>query len=253
MLRAYKPYARPARARLLRGFLLPLVGVLMLSFLFHALINHFLVASYRVESDSMLPVLREGDRVLASPLSYGPRVPFLQSRLPGLAEPGRGEVVILVPPYAPPQPALVAILDPLFRFFSFQRLSLVDGPGRVAALRSRSPRLVKRIIGVPGDTIRLEGFQAQIRPKGKNGFLPEQELITRRYQPTVGVLPTGWQEGFPASGGREAITLGPEEYFVLGDNRLESSDSRSWGPVSRAGIVGRVVFRYWPLGSGERF
>ena len=252
MLRAYKPYARPARARFLRGFLLPLAGVLVLAFLFHSLINHFLVGTYRVDSDSMLPVLREGDRVLASPLSYGAQVPLLRSRLPGLGEPERGEVVILVPPYASPQPALVSLFDPLFRF-TLRRLSLLDGPGRVAALRTRSPRLVKRIIGLPGDTIRLDGFLARIRPAGAGGFVPEQQLIKRRYQPTVGALPAGWQEGFPGSGEREAVTLGPGEYSVLGDNRLESSDSRSWGAVPRSGIVGRVILRYWPLGSGERF
>ncbi len=253
MLRAYKPYARPARARLFRGFLLPLIRVLLLAFLFYALINHFLVASYRVESGSMRPVLQDGDRVLATPLSYGPRVPFLRSWLPGLSEPRRGDVVIVLPPYTVPDPGLVAFFDPLFRFFTLQRLGLADGVGSVSALRSRSPYMIKRIIGVPGDTIRLEGFQARIKPKGRDEFYAEKDLVLTRYKPAVAALPAGWEEGFPVSGKLEQMTLGPDEYFVLGDNRLESSDSRSWGAVRRSGIIGRVFFRYWPIGNGERF
>jgi signal peptidase I len=50
----------------------------------------------------------------------------------------------------------------------------------------------------------------------------------------------------PFSGDGEEITLREGEYFVLGDNRPESSDSRSWGPLPSSRIVGKVIFRYWP-------
>ena len=172
MLRAYKPYARPARARFLRGFLLPLAGVLVLAFLFHSLINHFLVGTYRVDSDSMLPVLREGDRVLASPLSYGARVPLLRSRLPGLGEPERGEVVILVPPYASPQPALVSLFDPLFRFFTLRRLSLVDGPGRPPRCARAAPAWSSGSSACPATRSAWTASWPRSGPRGRAGSSP---------------------------------------------------------------------------------
>jgi signal peptidase I len=137
----------------------------------------------------------------------------------------------------------LSLVEPLIRFFSFQRGSAVrDASGR------RIPEyMIKRIIAVPGDTIRMSGFTAYIRPENGSTYVVEQELIPVAYRVAVGSLPDGWSEEFPFSGQHPPLTLGENQYFLLGDNRQGSSDSRSWGPISKDQIVGKVLYRYWPF------
>jgi len=90
---------------------------------------------------------------------------------------------------------------------------------------------IKRIIGVPGDTIEV---------KNNKVFLNNVELQENYLDPK-----TITQAGEYTRS--KIVRLGPDEYFVMGDNREHSSDSRSWGPVSADAFVGRVFFRYWPI------
>ena len=93
-----------------------------------------------------------------------------------------------------------------------------------------SQRYIKRIIGLPGETIEIEDGQVIIS-RGKT----TQILDESNYLPTDIKTPGDIQ-----------TTLEEDQYFVLGDNRIASSDSRRWGSLSREDIVGRVVFRAWP-------
>ncbi len=103
--------------------------------------------------------------------------------------------------------------------------------GEVVVVRDpRDPasRYAKRIVGLPGDEVRTHDGLLYV------GGAPLDE-------PYLG--------GLPASVGLDeaAWTLGAREYFVAGDNRAHSTDSRRFGPVDREMIVGRVWLRYWPL------
>ena len=108
---------------------------------------------------------------------------------------------------------------------------------------------MKRVIGLPGDTVRLQRFVAFIRPAGQSAFRRETEIISIPYEARVEELPEGWPEGAPFSGDAGEVTLGRDQYYVLGDNRCRSSDSRLWGPLEYRRIEARVILRYWPLGS----
>ncbi len=94
--------------------------------------------------------------------------------------------------------------------------------------------LIKRVIGVPGDTIQIVDGAVYV-----NG--------QRLDEPYVGGKLT------TCSVYCGPITLGPDMYFVMGDNRPDSLDSRSFGPVSGNLILGRVVLRYWPLNAVEYY
>ncbi|MCX6789373.1 MAG: signal peptidase I [Candidatus Gribaldobacteria bacterium] len=98
-----------------------------------------------------------------------------------------------------------------------------------------SQRFIKRVIGLPGETVAV-----------KNG----QVDITATDGSTV-VLPELYVEGIYTSTGdaisNAGLTLKSDEYFVLGDNRAHSFDSREWGVVNRKFIIGRTVLRAWPL------
>lgn len=91
---------------------------------------------------------------------------------------------------------------------------------------------IKRIIGLPEDTIAISDGKVLV-----NG----QPLSDEYIQTDTILLPGQYiQEG-------ERITVGENEYFVLGDNRSHSADSRQWGMVPKNDIIGRVFFRYWPV------
>jgi len=90
---------------------------------------------------------------------------------------------------------------------------------------------IKRIIGLPNETVKISNGQVSIvEPSG-------QELNLKQ-----DFLPPG-----TLTSGNLSITLGPNQYFVLGDNRAASYDSRNWGPLNKNLIVGRVWLRLWPL------
>ena len=90
---------------------------------------------------------------------------------------------------------------------------------------------IKRIIGLPNETVEINnGEVAIIEPSGKKIDLQENFLPASTM--TLGNL---------------TITLNPEQYFVLGDNRVASYDSRNWGPFNKDLIVGRVWLRLWPF------
>ncbi len=218
------------------------VRVVVAAFLVWLVVSRFLASTWRVDSLSMSPALEPGNRVVVSLLAFGPRIPFTAVRLPGVTEPGRGDLVIVEPPYVGAAPAWRRLLEPIAGFFTGQRATLLrDFEG------GRQNRyVVKRIIGVPGDTVRLEGFAASIRPRGAADFTPETQLIREPFERRIEFAPIDWEPSLPFSGAADDVTLGPGQYYVLGDNRTSSSDSRSWGPLAEARIVGRLVFRYWP-------
>jgi signal peptidase I len=95
-------------------------------------------------------------------------------------------------------------------------------------LTDGEPPLIKRVIGMPNDTIEIIDTQVY-----RNGELLEEPYIN---EPC-----TNWK--CPD----ESWELGPTEYFMMGDNRNHSNDSRSFGPVDRSLIIGEAIFRFWPL------
>jgi signal peptidase I len=97
--------------------------------------------------------------------------------------------------------------------------------------RDESQDFIKRIIGVAGDKVRLENNHVYLNGK----LLPEEYIATD--VPTDGMA--FLQEG-------DEITVPEGDFFVLGDNRPHSSDSRDWGYVKKGEIIGKVFLRYWP-------
>jgi signal peptidase I len=86
---------------------------------------------------------------------------------------------------------------------------------------------IKRVIGLPGDTVAVEGGYVLVnRKKLEENYIPLEYRDDRPYPPTV---------------------VPPDKYFVLGDHRIVSNDSRAWGFVPRGYIYGKAVFVFWPL------
>ena len=94
-----------------------------------------------------------------------------------------------------------------------------------------SQRFIKRIVGLPGERVSLNNNKVQITTQEGEQFTLDESLYL------VDLL---WF-------GNKEVVLNKDEYFVMGDNRPHSFDSRRWGPLDREKIIGRVVLRAWPL------
>ncbi|MEO6077797.1 MAG: signal peptidase I [Candidatus Andersenbacteria bacterium] len=92
---------------------------------------------------------------------------------------------------------------------------------------------IKRVIGLPGDEVVVANGQVKI----KNDTYPDGVMLNE----------SKYLSSEVTTGGQVDVHLGSDEYFVLGDNRPASSDSRSWGLVKKSEIVGRVWVRAWPF------
>ena len=214
-------------------------------FVIYAAFTSFLIDSFLVESVSMTPGFMGGDRLLVAPLWYGPRIPFTEKKLPGIFSPRRGDVVVLSPPYAGDASLPEKLLRPVGEFFTGRTKNISFAERRAW----ENTRVLRRIIALPGDAVRIRGGEAYVRPQGTPDFVSEFSLSLSTYEITRETLPAGWTEDSPLGGFDSEVLLSAGEYFVLADNRGGSLDSRLWGPVGEDKILTKALLRYWPLGS----
>jgi len=207
--------------------------------LIYLVIKTFLMEAFRIPSGSMIPTLLVGDWLFVNKLVYGPHLPFSNTNLPGYSDPTRGDVVVFVSPFQPDMAANGE--DP-------------------------QPTLVKRLVGMPGDTLYMrdgllyvngvpqpQGPAAASNPKGDgtqtSSLMNWQHKIelqgTRFGPPPKSPMLDRWGPLLIPSG----------NYFMMGDNRYESKDSRYWGVVPRANARGKPMFIYYsyvPSGESDR-
>ena len=236
----YRPYDYKSNLRrnITRFFL-----VIFLVFIFFQLVDHFLLQAYAIKNSTMFPSLSVNDRILSTPLLYGPRIPFSRSFIAGFTVPKRGDIVVCRPGYYTPPPVVITLLDKTLRFFTLQKISIITSfyyPDSVSYT-------VKRIVGLPGDTVKMSDYVMYIKPKGKNFFFHESELASDLYEIQFEPLPEDWTMELPFSSSFKELTLREDEYFVIGDNRNGSLDSRHWGVIRKSDILGKMILKYWPF------
>jgi signal peptidase I len=141
------------------------------------------------------------------------------------------------------QPFIVsgASMDPSFasgQYLIVDQLTYhISDPKRDDVIIFRYPNnpstfFIKRIIGLPGETLTMDsGKVTIINKENPEGFLLQENYITKEHRTS---------DSF-------TIALGETEYFVMGDNRPQSSDSRSWGPLESKYIIGRPFLRLMPV------
>jgi len=212
------------------------LGVLALIVLYVSFTS--LLFSMRVlENNTMAPSLRKGERFIF--FSYG-----IYSLIPGLdLEKGplplrRGNVVLVDMFREKPPGLFYSAMDVLARLFTAQRFSLLDREEHL---------FVKRVIGLPGDEIAMTNFVIRVKAKGSAYSLTEFEVTEVDYSPNIPNIPALWDSSLPFSGNMERVVLGEDECFVLSDDRSNTNDSRTWGPVPLKNVSGKALFRYWPF------
>jgi signal peptidase I len=204
------------------------VGTLLVAILVALLFRQLVMEPFRIPSGSMLPTLLVGDHLFVNKFAYGARVPFSNARLPAWREPQRGDIVV-------------------FAVGS-------DGIETLPADRTDLPRedFVKRIVGLPGDRIEfrdgalfvndaaLERRRTdRVVPDESGRSLPVYEVALA--ERSFAVLDDPRRRD-PV---REPFVVEPGRYYVLGDNRDNSKDSRFWGTVRREEIKGPAFLVYW--------
>ncbi|SDJ56380.1 signal peptidase I [Microbulbifer yueqingensis] len=180
-------------------------------------LRSFIVEPFQIPSASMVPTLQVGDFILVNKYAYGLRLPVSRTKVVDIGEPERGDVMVFFPPH---------MNDTYF---------------------------IKRVIGLPGDRIRVEGNVLYI-----NGKRAPQELI-QAIPPGNPQMEVLWEEIY---GRRHLVAKSvnpsrfadinevvvPEgHYFMMGDNRDNSLDSREWGFVPERDIVGKAfaIWMHW--------
>ena len=199
----------------------------------YLIIRTLLVEAYRIPSGSMIPTLLVGDWLFVNKLVYGPTIPFTNAHLPGYSQPKRNDVVVFVSPPQSDQPE-----DP-------------------------QPTLVKRLVGMPGDTLYMrggllyvnglpqrQGFAATTNHVDPSEANSTSDLFAWQHRIEVKSSRFGSPPEIPTHDNWGPLLIPAGNYFMMGDNRYCSKDSRYWGVVPRDNVRGRPLIVYYSYRPG---
>jgi signal peptidase I len=192
------------------SFVVELVVVVAVAVVMAVVIQAFLVKPYRIPSGSMLPTLHINQRVLVDRIGND------------FSSPGLGDIYV----FHPPSNYAQGCADPAEG--QTPSSEALPRPCGVAQRRASSQTFIKRVVGLPGDRISIR--DGDVYRNGK-----------RERAPYIASCGNSGECNFPGT-----ITIPAGDYYMMGDNRGESDDSRFWGPVPRSWLIGRAFVTYWP-------
>jgi len=234
MFEKKKQYSFKEQKKQRYKFVRLLLGFLILFVLYNCLVTFF-ISVWVVENDTMQPGLAQGDRLIFSSFTLPS---FLKRETEEHSLPfKRGSIVLVDMGNVKEKNIPLKIIDGVVRFFTAQRVSIF----------SRGQYHIKRVIALPGDEIYMSKFVFWVKPSGSQYSLTEFELSDKPYDPDIPQTPALWDESIPFSGSMDPIILGPDECFVISDDRSNTNDSRTWGAVSPSLITARAILRFWPI------
>lgn len=220
------------RRRIKKSRLAQNIESVLIALLLAILIRTFIVQPFKIPSVSMVPTLLVGDHLLVNKFVYGTNIPFTDIKIFPLKKIERGDVVV----------------------FKFKEKKLSDKGIRLF----QNVHYIKRVIGIPGDTIDIRGRDVYINSEkvnkvfDKNYFYYEKnnEIRTDKYTSALGnhnfsvVYKNGF---FNTKKGKLnfPVTVPEGQVFVMGDNRDNSYDSRFWGFLPSYDILGKAFFIHW--------
>ena len=175
-------------------------------------LRSFVLEPFQIPSKSMVPTLKVGDFIVVNKWTYGLRLPVLRNKFFDVGSPQRGDVVVFFPPHES-------------RYF------------------------IKRLVGLPGDKISIingtlfgntemiKQTKSDIESGNSRSVVMSEKLGIKQFAIQKNLRPSRLSQNFSA-------TVPKDHFFMIGDNRDNSSDSRIWGPVPKDRIVGKAVARW---------
>ena len=174
------------------------------------IIIRFFIGEIRwIPSASMHPTLIEGDRL------------FVERYSRFYSEPQRGDIIVFYPPETKIKNSPIAVFSRLTGFFC------------------KDVAYIKRVVGIPGDRISIKRNSNDETYVYVNG-----EKLDEQYVKDIKATNYFCTEQTPYC---DDVIVPDDMYFMLGDNRAHSLDSRYWGFLAKDRVIGRAVFRFWPL------
>jgi signal peptidase I len=195
----------PTKERSARGSLLELVTIVAVALGLALGIQAFLVKPFRIPSESMVPTLDIGQRVLVDRVTKN------------FSDYDRGDVLVFKPP---------AGADSNTCGVRHSRRSPCPEPTDGKS----DTNFIKRVVAVEGDRLSVRGGRVFINGR------PQEEPYARL------------DDACPICNLPQEITIPVDHYFMMGDNRGASADSREWGPVPKSWVIGQAFATYWPPG-----
>ncbi|MGN0740763.1 MAG: signal peptidase I [Treponema sp.] len=218
-----KELHRKIARRIFNIFLLCLCIILFLN---------FLIFPVRENSNSMSPDIPKKSFVFVTPVC--------ENIL-------RGDVV-LVDKSCDIDTVFEKVLNSIIRFFTFQKAGLYYNSENLSTKMG-----LRRVVGLPGDTIYMKDFIVYVKPAGEKHFFTEFEVAHRPYNIEVYNLPANWDDSVGLKAGFTPVTLGVNQYFVLADNRFTGMDSRLWGIVEKSDFLAKSLVLYFPFNKFKIF
>lgn len=178
-------------------------------------LRSFLVEPFQIPSSSMVPTLEVGDYILVNKFTYGIRLPVIRTKVMSINEPRRGDVMVFFPPHM------------------------------------NDTYYIKRVIGLPGDSISYRDKRLTVNgepvPTESLAVLPEGQARIEVGLESLGGEPHLVQDDLTRPGRDFTLVVEEGHYFMMGDNRDNSSDSRVWGLVPERDIVGKAfaIWMHW--------
>lgn len=180
------------------------VESVLIAFVIAAFIISFVVQAFKIPSGSMIPTLLIGDHLFVNKFIYGIKIPFFRKTIIPITEPTRGDVIVFIFP------------------------------------QDRSKDFIKRVIGLPGDTIEMKNKKIYINNQAyddPHGVYTDPVILPAEASPRDNFGP---------------LIVPEDSYFVMGDNRDHSLDSRFWGYVQKKDVLGKAFIIYWSWDSENK-
>jgi len=197
------------RSKSLTGSIVELVIIVAVALGLALAIQAFIVKPYRIPSGSMEPTLSIGQRVLVNRLGMD------------FGNPSVGQIVVFHPPEGAES----------------ERCGKSMAAGEACSQpieKKSSVNFIKRVVAGPGDEMYIQDGHVYRKAKGTSTFVREKDSYIRECGAN------------PECTFSKPIKIPAGHWFMMGDNRGESDDSRFWGPVPTSWIIGQAFFTYWP-------
>lgn len=209
------------------------IRTLLVAIAIALLIRALVVEPFRIPSGSMFPTLLEGDHLFVNKFVYGAKIPFTSFRLSAVREPQRGDIVVF-------------------------KIGRMDAPPGICPIdqcpeKYRSENFVKRLVGLPGDTIEVRdgvlfvNGEVVLRDDSERHIFEDSDGRHLEVTGEKNGACSYWVADDPNSPtpARDKFTVPDGRYFMMGDNRDHSNDSRFWGTIRLNDMKGPASFMYW--------